>query len=122
MFHERNRYPVDLGYGRNLQMPSYWQDYKEDCEELYGFWIKILDEGIKPNERITSAENFFRDQFKKGNPVLKWFQEDDPTWGKPRAVLIKELAFQDWHRVRDKVRNNQPSVHYAKYRADGKKG
>ena len=95
------------------RMPSEMESnsvYKEACLKYYSFWIGLLDEKIKPEERFNRADEFFERNFRNG--VAEWLNDFDPRSRKSRASMIKELALMDWSRVREGKRHNPPSSYF----------
>jgi hypothetical protein len=86
--------------------------YQIGAKDLYQFWLGLLDERqLSLGERIKRGNEFFDRHF-SGNEVGSWLEERDSEHLKTRAILIKELAYQDWDRVHSGKRNNPPSSWY----------
>jgi len=82
--------------------------YKADAKDLYLFWIGLLEEKLLRFEEKEKRINEFFDRHISDSEERSWFKEDDPKYKKPRALLIKELVYQDWDRIHGK-RHNLPS-------------
>jgi len=107
---------IEAGRTEHSPLPSDLNEvdkkYYQAAKDLYGFWIGLLKERhLTSEERIKRGGEFFDRHFPESE-IGAWLEESDPRYRKTRAILIKELAYQDWYRVNENRRNNPPSSWY----------